>query len=422
MLLIKRLPLVVPIVLTLQLVFALNSAAFPGPGGNGLMAAGNYHITTQAANYFFCCGDPSQPSLSVDVTSTITVSNPLVGPSTTTQETDIFVNSCGGPNSICGGGCFIPAHASDFTFGSGLSSAVLSTAFDPAINQPCQNFPVSLPAFTVNVNWSGGAGPVGTTRTTGTYSCAGYSAEAQTLSSGNSATASASSSLVTGTVPAESASLGSTDQRIHAQGVPQDACSPLGLGGGGKGAGPGPQGTGGFEFASQSAFAGVPGGFVSLNSFTETSSPTGTPPSTVSETDLTVASFGFQFVFLCFALQPPSTFAFGSGLSSASVHASIDANTPACSHFTNPSFVPFTVDLTWTATGPLASIKSTAISSCGAFHQELLSTDATNPATASGTVTIFPDAISASQASINSGDRRAQIQGVLGPLGCIPRG
>jgi hypothetical protein len=51
-----------------------------------------------------------------------------------------------------------------------------------------------------------------------------------------------------------------------------------------------------------------------------------------------------------------------------------------------------------------------------------LSTDATNPATASGTVTIFSDAISASQASINSGDHRVHIQGVLGPQGCIPRG
>jgi len=420
MLLIKRLPLVVPIVLTLQLVFALTSAAFPG--GNGLMAAGNYHITTQAANYFFCCGDPSQPSLSVDVTNTTTVSNPLVGPSTTTQETDIFVNSCGGPNSICGGGCFIPAHASDFTFGSGLSSAVLSTSFDPTINQPCQNFPVSLPAFTVNVTWSGGTGPVGTSRTTSTYSCAGYSAEVETLSSGNSATASASSSLVTGTVAAESASLGSTDQRIHAQGIPQDACSSLGLGGGGKGAGPGPQGTGAFQFINQSAGVSIPGGFVDLTSFTTVSRPTGSPPSTFSETDLTVVSFGFQFLFLCFALQPPSTFAFGSGLSSASVHASIDANTPACAHFTNGPFTPFTVDLTWTATGPLASIKSTVISSCGAFHSELLGTDATNPASASGTVSMFPDPISASQASINSSDHRFQIQGVLGPQGCIPRG
>jgi hypothetical protein len=419
MVLLKRLPLVIPVVLTAQLVFALTSAAFPG--GNGLMAAGNYHITTLAANYFFCCGDPSQPSLSVDVTDTTTVANPLVGPSTTTHETDIFVNSCGGTNFICGGGCFIPAHASDFTFGSGLSSAVLSTAFDPTINQPCQNFPVSLPAFTLNVNWTGGAGPVGTTRTTSAYSCAGYRAEVQTLRSGNNATASASSTLVTGSIAAENASLGSTDQRVHAQGVAQDACSSLGLGGGGKGAGgPGPQGTGGFEFASQSAGANIPGGFVNLSSFTNTSRPTGTPPSTVSETDLTVVSFGgFQFVFLCFALQPPSTFSFGSGLSSASVHASIDANTPPCAHFTNGFFAPFTVDLTWTATGPLATIKSTAISDCGAFHAEQLTTFATNPASASGTVSMFPDAISTSQASINSTDLRFQIQGAA--QGCVLR-
>jgi hypothetical protein len=420
MLLIKRLPLVVPIVLAVQVVFAVTSIAAP-PGG-GLLAAGNYHITTLAANYFVCCGDPSLPSVSVSVTDTTTVANPAVGPATTTQETDIFVNACGGTTFICGGGCFIPTNASDFTFGSGLSSAVLSTSFDPATSKTCQNFPVSLPAFTVNVTWSG-TSPVGTTRKTSRYSCVGYNAEVETLSSNNNAIATASSTLFPGSLAGERPSLGTTDQRVHAQGVAQDACSSLGLGGGGKGAGPGPIGAGGFEFAGQSAGASFPGGFVSLTSFTNVSRPTGTPPSTVSETDLSVVSFGpFQFVFLCFALQPPSTFAFGSGLASASVHASIDANTPACAHFTNGSFTPFSVDMTWMATGPLATIQSTAISDCGAFHGEQLTTDATNPAGASGTVTMFPDPIATSQASINSNDHRFQLQGVLGPQGgCILR-
>jgi hypothetical protein len=417
MLSIKRLPFAVPIVLAVQLVFAVTSLAAP-PGG-GLLAAGNYHITTVAANYFFCCGDPSLPSFSVDVTDTTTVANPAVGPATTTQETDIFVNACGGTNFICGGGCFIPANASDFTFGSGLSSAALSTSFDPATSRSCQNFPVSLPAFSVNVTWSG-TGPVGTTRKTSRYSCAGYNAEVETLSTNNNATASASSTLFSGSLAGERPSLGSTDQRVHAQGVPQDSCSSLGLGGGGKGAGPGPLGNGGFESAGQSAGASFPGGFVSLTTFTDVSRPTGTAPSSVTETDLQVVSFGFQFFFLCFALQPPSTFGFGSGLSRASVHAVIDENTPACPQFTNGSFAPFTVDVTWTATGPLASIQSTAISDCGTFHQEQLTTDATNPASASGTVTIFPDPISTIQASINSNDHRFQLQGAS-PQGCILR-
>jgi len=417
MLLTKRLPFAVPIVLAVQLIFALTSLA--APPGSGLLAAGNYQITTLAANYFFCCGDPSLPSFSVNVSDTTTVANPAVGPATTTQETDIFVNACGGTNFICGGGCFIPAHASDFTLTSGLSSAALNTSFDPATSRSCQNFPVSLPAFTVNVTWSG-TSPVGTTRKTSQYSCVGYNAEVETLSTNNNATASASSSLFPGSLAGERPSLGSTDQRVHAQGVAQDACSSLGLGGGGKGAGGGPPVNGGFESAGQSAGASFPGGFVNLTSFTSTSRPMGTPPSTISETNLTVASFGFQFVFLCFSLQPPSTFAFGSGLSNATVHAVIDANTPACPHFTNGSFVPFTVDVTWTAAGPLASINSTAISDCGAFHEEQMTTDATNPASASGTVSIFPDPISTSQASINSNDHQVHVQGA-GPQGCILR-
>lgn len=411
MLLIKRLPLVVPVVVIVQIVFAVTSAAFLP--GNGLLAAGNYQITTLSADYFACCG----PSLSVNVTDTTIVANPVVGPVTTTHETDVFINTCGGPNSICGGGCFIPDGATDF-ISSGLSSAVLKTIVDPATTRPCQNFPVSLPAFTINVAWSG-TGPVGSTRKTSTYTCVGYSAEVETLNSNDNATASASFSLLAGSIAAEHGGLGSKDQRVHAQGVAQDACSSLGLGGGGKGAGPGPTGSGGFEFANQTAGANVPGAFVSLTSFTNVFRPTGTPPSTVNETDLTVRSF-FPFVFLCFALQPPNTFAFGSGLSSASVHAVIDQNTPACAHFTNGFFSPFTVDLTWTATGPLASIRSTAVSDCGAFHQELLTNDATNPASASGTVSMFPSAISSSQASINSGDHQFQIQGVA-PQGCILR-
>jgi hypothetical protein len=415
--LIKRLPLLVPIVLIAQLVFAVTSAA---QGGNGLLAAGNYHITTLAANYFFCCGDPSLPSLSVSVTQTTTVASPLVGSSSVTQETDIDINACGGSPFICGGGCFIASGASDFTMSSALSSATLNTAFDPTTSQACENRPVSFPAFSLNVTWSG-ISPVGTTRKTSTYSCAGYTAEVQTLSRNDNATASASWSLITGALPADGASLGSIDQRWHTQGVAQDACSALGLGGGGKGAGPGPTGAGGFEFASQSATVNFPGGLVNVTSFTNVSRPMGTAPSTLSETDLNVRAFGFQFVFLCFVLQAPNTFAFGSGLSSASVHAVIDQTTPACPHFDNGFFSPFTVDLTWTGTGPLASIRSTAISDCGAFHQTLSTTDATNPATASGTISMFPDALSGSQAStIDSSDHRVQSQGVA-PQGCILR-
>ena len=417
LLMIKRLPLVIPIVLIAQLAFAVTSSAFQP--GNGLLAAGNYHITTRSADYFFCCGDPSIPSVSVNITDTTTAANPMVGPTSVTQETDIFVNVCGGTNFICGGGCFIPANASDFTLSSDLSSAVLNTTFDPATTRSCQNFPVSLPAFTLKVAWSG-TGPIASTRKTSSYSCADYNAEVETLRINNNATASASSSLFAGSLAGESGGVGSIDQRVHAQGAALDACSPLGLGGGGKGAGPGPTGSGGFEFASQGATASIPGGFVSLTSFTNVSRPTGTPPSSVSETDLTVVSFGFQFVFLCFALQPPSTFAFGSGQSSASVHAVIDQNTPACPHFDNGPFAPFTVDLTWTATGPLASIRSTAISDCGAFHEELLTTDTNNPANASGTVSMFPDPVSTSQASIGSGDHRFLLQGAA-PQGCILR-
>jgi hypothetical protein len=421
--LIKRLPLVVPIVLVAQLVFVAVASAQFQPG-NGLLAAGNYHITTLSADYFSCCGNPSLPTVSVSVTDTTTVANPLVGPSTLNHETDVDMFACGGTPFICGSGCFI-AGASDFT-SNGLSSAMLTTAFDPATSLACDNRPVSFPKFTVNVNWSG-TSPIGSTRKTSTYSCAGYNAEVQTLSSNDHATASASFSLAGGALPTDSAGLGTIDQRWHAQGVAQDACQSFGLGGvGGKGAGPGgPTGSGGFEFTNQSAGFSIPGpfgfpqAFVSLFSFNNVSRPTGTPPSTTGETELTVGSFGFPSFVDCFVLQSPNTFSFGSGLSGAAVHAVINHTTRLCPKFPNDPFTDFTVDLTWTPTGPLASIQSTAISDCGAFHQELLTTDTTNPASASGNVTAFTDPnISSTQASIGSSDHHFQDMGVT-PQGCI---
>jgi len=415
--LLKRLPVVVPLVLISQLIFAVGATAQPG---NGLLPAGNYHITTLTAGYFACCGqDPSTPFLNVNVTDTTTVAN-LAGASTTTHETDVSVNACGGPNFICGGARFITDNASDFTI-TGLSSAALKTSFDPATAKSCQPFPFSLDAFTLDVVWTG-TNPVGTTRKSSAYTCAGYSAAVETLDSNDNATAGATFSLFgSSAFPAESGGLGNNDQRWHTQGIAQDACSPIGLGGGGKGTGPGPTGSGGFEFANQGAGLSFPGGFVGLFDFTMVSRPIGAAPSTVGETELTVASFAFpNSFFLCFALQPPmNTFAFGSGLSSATVHAVIDSNTPPCIGFTNGPFDPFTVDVTWSATGPQASIRSTGISDCGAFHQVLTTADSTNPATASGNVSLFGD-ISTPEASINSSDHRFQDTGSA-PQGCILR-
>src|SRR5207244_11453589 len=101
----------------------------------------------------------------------------------------------------------------------------------------------------------------------------------------------------------DSARLASIEQRGAAQGVAQDACSSLGLGGGGKGAGPGPRGTGGFEFISQTANASIPGGFLSLGTFTNVFRPSGTPPSTAGDTELAIRHFS-TFRFLCFILHP----------------------------------------------------------------------------------------------------------------------
>lgn len=419
----RRLVLLVSIAASSLVAFAvaplaIGTAFAQGPGGS-LPPAGNQHITTLAANYFTCCGDPSQPSFSVDVTDVTTTSNPLVGPSTVVQETDVFVNACTTDFLICGGGCFIPDNASDFSMSSDLQTAVLNTTVT-ASTRSCQSFPVSLPTpFTINVTWTG-TGPLASSNKINTYSCGAYSAEAQTSSSINNATATATTSLFPGSFAASGSDLDSKDQRIHAQGVAQDACSSLGLGGG-KGAGPGPIGPGVFDFASQSASINLPSGFLNVFSFTNVSKPRGSTPSTVSETDLQMFTFSPFFVDLCFVLQP-GAFTISTGLSTASLHAVIDQNTPACQGFSN-GFVsfPLTVDITWTGTGPLASLRTTNTAACGALHSETTNLQTTNPASASGNVSIFTDPIATTEGSLNSGDNNFKLQGVA-PQGCIFRG
>src|SRR5437879_12551257 len=108
--LLKRLPVAVPIVLIAQLAFAGTSSAFIP--GNTLLPAGNYHITTRSADYFVCC-TATVSNLSVTVTDTTTVAKPAGGPSTTTRETDVEVDTCDS-NLACRSACFIPAGPLDF--------------------------------------------------------------------------------------------------------------------------------------------------------------------------------------------------------------------------------------------------------------------------------------------------------------------
>jgi hypothetical protein len=386
----------------------------PPPGG-GLPPAGTYHNTIVFANYDFCC---SGPQLSVNVTDTTNIADPRVGPATSTHEVDVNFQACDFTTpGVCGGGCFIPDGAHDWTFSANLRTASLKTTVTPT-TLPCNGSPVTglTRPFTVNVTWTA-VGQSNQGSNTGRYTCDGYKSTTLTTTNGSTATnATGSTSLFPGTFSVTNASLNLFEQRIHAQGTPLDSCTPLG----GKGAGPGPLAAGKYHFVSQSANLTIiqadptlPPITMFVTRFTNTSNPEGAPSTTLHETDLNIFEFGpFGFVGGCFVI-PASAFTFASNLQSASVHASIDSTTPPCPQNGPPSGLPasFTVNATWTGTGPIASLRINSSSDCGNFHVTLSGSETTRNATATGGISGIADSFSTTQASLGTGDSTFHVTG-----------
>jgi hypothetical protein len=384
-----------------------------GTGGGGLPLAGKYTNTNVFAGYSFCC---SGPQLSVNVSDMTNIADPKVGPATSLHEVDVNFQACDFVTGVCGAGCFIPDGASDWTFSANLSSAALKTTVTDS-TLPCQGQPVTgLPRpFTVSVTWTA-TGTTNTSTGTGRYTCSGYKSETVTTTSGNTAVnATASTSLFSGTFPASNANLNSFDQRIHAQGTPLDSCSPLG----GKGAGFGPLVAGKYHNVSQSAnLTIVPTDPTQspinlfVTTFTNTATPKGGPSTTLSETDLNIFEFAFpQIIQDCFII-PSSAFTIAGNLQSASVHVSIDATTKPCPQGGNSGLpASFTVNVTWTGTGPIASLRTDGTSQCGNFRVDSSGTESTISAIASGGLSGIADSFTTTQASMSTNDTTTQVKG-----------
>lgn len=383
-----------------------------GPGGPGLLPAGNYVNTNVFAGFNLCC---SGPQLNINVDATTNVSNPLVGPSTSQSEVDVNFQACDFVSGVCGAGCFIPDGASDFTFSS--TSAVLKTTVTDT-TAACQGNPVTgfTRPFTVNVTWTA-AGSSFSSSSVGRYACGGYRSETRTTNSGSTATnATATTSLFPGsTFTISGANLSSFDQRIHAQGTPLDACSQLG----GKGAGGGPLAAGNYRFVSQQASLSIfpsdpsqPPLNVFVTTFTNVSSPAGGLTTTQNETDLNIFQATFpQSISGCFII-PSSAFTIGSGLQSASLHASIDPTTQPCPQSINTGLpASFTADVTWTGNGPVANFSTNGTFSCASLHTVASSSQSFINATATGGVSGVADSFSTNQAFIGTGDSTTHVQG-----------
>ena len=434
----RRLVAIVSLVLVGLLSFAVTTVAFDvrrpsagsmlgkgggGGGGNGLPAAGNYHNTSTSASFFTCCaGAGGTTSVSLNVNHNVSVSNPLVGPSTSTDEVDVQFNVSDFTNGFFASGCFIPDGASDFTVNSTLASANLVTTVKPT-TRICMNQPINgvTTPFTINATWTVN-GPTTSSSRVDRYSCAHYTTETQTKIGGSSnATASFSTSFLNGTIsPISGGNVFSFDQFIHAQGTPLDACTPLG----GKGAGgPGPVSPGDYTNTSMSAsMQVVPDDTtqspfnIFVTSFTITSHPVGSPISTLSETDLNIFQFNFfQFVQDCWVV-PASAVTIASDLHSATLNVSIDLTTPACQFANNTGPSVFAVNATWNSTGPIANFSNTSQGRCGSFHAAGLQdgSGVTAIATGSwpGTAGLFTD----TNAFLSTNSTNTHLQGTF--TGC----
>jgi len=383
-----------------------------GVGPGGLLPAGNYVNTNVFAGFNPCCS--GGPQLNINVSDFTNVADPLGAPSTSVHEVDVSFSACDFNGGVCGGGCFIPDGATDFTFSS--TAAVLKTTVT-STTSPCQGAPpTTLPTpFTVNVTWTA-VGSSFSSSGTGHYECGAYTSETRTTNSGNTATnATATTSLLTGTFTGAGANLSTFDQRIHAQGTPLDACNQLG----GKGAGFGPLAAGNYRFVSSSAnltiFPTDPSQAsinVFVNRFSNTSSPTGGPTTTQAETDLNIFEFAFpQIISGCF-IVPSSAFTIGSGLQSASLHASIDSTTTPCPHGNNSGLpAAFTVNVTWTGTGPVASFRSDSTSTCASLHTVSAVLGSSSTATATGDLSGIAGSFTTPQAGLGTNDSTTHVQG-----------
>ena len=388
---IRRLSLVVGSLVAVSLVLAASSSAAgpaPGKGGGGFLPAGNYNFTTQRASFNLFGPDPSQPQIGLFVSGGPSVAKPQGGPSTTTSTVTMFFNVFS-YSGVSGGGCVILSNPGDFAVASDLQSASLHTTITDTTQLCGGPINLTLPVQ-IDATWTG-IGPIESTNDASTFACSGYTAETHSTDASNNANATLSISSLTGSFSATSAGMGIRNQAVHAQGaVPPDSC---GGGAGGKGAGRGLPAAGNYVFTRSEADASLfssdpsaPQGFISASANTNTSNPLGGPSTSSNEIDVllflnspTVNGFG------CFVVSS-SDLTISTDLSSANLHTTLTADTPACNGGSNSlTPLPLTVDVAWVGTGPIATTRDDSQLACGGYHTE---TSALQTVNNGGTATV----------------------------------
>ena len=410
----RRLGLVVSVV-AVGLFGQVVPAAASTQGPN----AGKGHTTILSANYSFSPAGSSQPQINISVNDQTNQSNPLSGPSTITHETDVVIDIVTDSGDL--GGCFIPDNASDFTLSSNLQSASLHTTITDK-TAVCEGLPVSfqLP-LTVDVVWTA-SGPLSPVKSTVHSLCGGFHVQtlATVSSQGASATATLSPMFTDSFTSNQGTNLSSVDIVSHNEGTPPPTCTVSSAGGGSL-AGPVPAGSYSGTLQSASAFFNDDAtqtlfAVIATNT-SSTSNPKVGPSTSSNETDVQIFEGSPDPSELgCFVLDAPSDFVVGNRLRSASLRTTITDSITQCSDFPASNLtLPLTLDITWTATGPLASLRGNTQDHCLTNRAEGTALTQGTNATATATISGVGGPLSADFASIFSQSGATHAEGAIQP-------
>ena len=395
--------------------------AQPPHGGNGLPAAGTYKNSFVNASLSSCCGSDGATQITLFVDHSTNSSNPLVGPTTSSDEVDVEFTVSDYLTGTFITGCIIPDNASDFTVNQNFTAASLNTTVQTTTKTCLGQALIGVtPSFTLNATWS--AASAGRTDTSlAQYSCAGYRNEMQmTRSGGSNVTATLSASFLGAPIPPiGGANLSGSSGSTHAQGTADPGCESLG----GKGAGPGPQAPGEYTNKSVSASMSVQPDDATqqpfnifVTSFTNTAHPVGAPISTQTETDLNVFQFSFvQFVRDCWVIAP-GDFTVASDLHTATLNVPIDSSVQQCQFASNVGPSVLGISATWSSTSPVSTFSNTSQAGCGTFHVAGTTSQTAVSATAAGTWPQTATSIRDTGAFIGTNNSTTHVQGTL--TGC----
>ena len=120
----------------------------------------------------------------------------------------------------------------------------------------------------------------------------------------------------------------------------------------------------------------------------------------------------------------PAAFTMNNTLTAATLHVTVNEDTPTCGQFPSTLPLPLTIDVTWTGIGPDTSTQSNIRSSCGSYRTESSGSSRSNNSSAVATLSGAIEESFVSQQSefessgtMGSSDQTTQVQGSLSACG-----